>query len=130
MIKAAANDKIFLRGMEFWGYHGVIASEQELGQRFVIDVELSLDLTKAGISDNLADTVNYAAVYRLIRRQAEDNKCTLIERLADEIAACILAEFIAVDELSVTVHKPAAPIGGVIGDVGVTINRKRANSEG
>jgi len=60
-----AHDKLIMEGLEFYGYHGTLAAEQELGQRFILDIELALDLRRAGETDDLAATVNYAAVYRL-----------------------------------------------------------------
>lgn len=58
-----SEDRILLRGLVFHGYHGVLPEEQVLGQKFVVDASLSADLAAAGRSDDLADTVSYAAVY-------------------------------------------------------------------
>lgn len=64
-------DKIFLRGMTFAAAHGVLPHEKEMRQRFVVDAELLLDLHAAGLHDDLAETVNYAEVYEIVRRTIE-----------------------------------------------------------
>lgn len=53
-----------LKGLVFHGYHGVLEEERRLGQKFVVDIEASADLSRAGATDDLQDTVNYAAVYQ------------------------------------------------------------------
>ena len=59
-------DRIVLKNMAFYGYHGNLASEQEQGQRFFVDVEIITDLTKAGQSDQLEDSINYVEVYEIV----------------------------------------------------------------
>ena len=59
-------DKIVLKNMAFYGYHGNLESEQSQGQRFFVDVEITTDLTKAGQSDQLEDSINYVEVYELV----------------------------------------------------------------
>ena len=78
-------DKIILNGCRFYGYHGAFAEEQTLGQIFVVDLELTVDLTKASQSDNLDDTVHYGLVFEAVQKQVEDKKYILIERLAVRI---------------------------------------------
>lgn len=126
-------DTIVLQGMQFYGYHGCFAEEQEGGQPFRVDLTMYVDLTKAGESDDLTDTVNYSAVYEDVRRIVEtgadpvsDTKpYNLIEKVAAVIAHTVLTDFPAVSAVSVTVHKPHAPIRGLFDDVAVTIERKR-----
>ncbi|MBQ5859916.1 MAG: dihydroneopterin aldolase, partial [Selenomonadales bacterium] len=60
-------DKILLRNLMFYGYHGVYEAERELGQKFYLDIELAADLEKAGYSDDLMDTIDYTAVYREVK---------------------------------------------------------------
>ena len=78
-------DKIILNGCRFYGYHGAFVEEQTLGQVFVVDLELAVDLTRASQSDNLADTVHYGLVFEAVQRQVEEEKYILIERLAGAI---------------------------------------------
>src|ERR671920_2279251 len=86
-------DEILLEGMRFYAYHGVNAEERTLGQRFMVDVVLAVDLRRPGQSDDLADTVSYSAVYKVVREIVEGEPRNLIEAVAEEIAAEILAEF-------------------------------------
>lgn len=115
-------DTITLQGMAFYGYHGCLAEEQQHGQPFYVDAVLHMNLAVAGASDALTDTVDYSKVYAIIQEIVETRKYQLIERLAQVIADTVLTLF-AVDAVTITVHKPHAPIGGPIHDVAVTIER-------
>jgi dihydroneopterin aldolase len=121
-----AEDRILLEGMVFYGYHGVNAAERELGQRFVVDVELGLDLAPAGNSDDLAQTVNYAAVFKATREVLEGEPRQLIEAVAERLAAALLERFPA-EVVRVRVRKPWAPVkGSVLGSAAVEILRRRS----
>lgn len=122
-----AADRILVEGMEFYGYHGVNPPERELGQRFVVDVALTLDLRPAGRSDDLTQTVSYAAVFKTVRSVAEGEPSALLEAVAERIASRLLGEHPAIGEVWVRVNKPAAPIkGAVFTRVAVEITRRRA----
>lgn len=118
-------DTITLTGMSFYGYHGVMPEEQRMGQRFYIDLEIHLPLEKAGITDRLEDTVNYAEVYEVVQKITEEQRYALIEKLAGEIGRQVLSGFPVIDSVSVTVHKPSAPVCGTIRDISVTVETKR-----
>ena len=79
-------DKIVLKNMAFYGFHGNLASEQEQGQRFFVDVEITTDLTKAGQSDQLEDSINYVEVYDIVESVMTGEKHNLLERLGALIA--------------------------------------------
>lgn len=117
-------DRIVVKGMEFYGRHGVLAAERELGQRFRVDVEMRLDLQPAGVSDDLRLTVDYSLVYKLVEKVITGQPRQLLETLAEQIAGEILAGF-PVQEVGVTVHKPQAPLGGSFTDVAVEVQRRR-----
>lgn len=122
-------DKIILSGMVFYGYHGVNRAERELGQRFVVDLELSRDLSAAGLSDDLGMTVNYAAVFRVAKEVVEGQPSNLIEAVAERLATAVLARF-PVEAVRVRVRKPWAPVSGSVLDwVGVEITRVRASGD-
>ncbi|NHA69675.1 dihydroneopterin aldolase [Phycicoccus flavus] len=120
-----ARDRIVLRGVRGRGFHGVFEHERREGQDFVVDVELAVDLTAAGASDDLADTVNYGEIGAAVLARIEGEPQDLVERLAELVAADALAHA-AVDEVTVTVHKPQAPVGVPFDDVLVTVVRSRA----
>ncbi|WCN37766.1 dihydroneopterin aldolase [Aneurinibacillus uraniidurans] len=118
-------DKILFNRMEFWGYHGVFPEENKLGQRFYVDLELACDLSDAGRSDNLNDTVNYAHVYTTTKQVVEDERYALIEAIAEQIATRLLAEHARIVEVLVRVVKPDPPIPGHYQSVAVEIKRER-----
>ena len=118
-------DKIALKGMVFYGFHGNNQEEKELGQRFVVDIETFLDLSPAGISDNLSDTISYASLYQVVKKEVEGPSRNLLEALAETIASAILDQF-GIHKVQVRILKPEAPIKGSILDyAGVEITRER-----
>ncbi|MBW3633815.1 MAG: dihydroneopterin aldolase [Chloroflexi bacterium] len=123
-----ATDEILLEGMRFYAYHGVNPEERALGQRFTVDVVLAVDLRRAGQSDDLEDTVSYSAVYKLVRRIVEGEPRNLIEAVAESIAGEILASFLPVQRVHVTVRKPEVPMkGSMLDAAGVRITRSRTD---
>lgn len=118
-------DKILMENMRFYGYHGVMAEEKTLGQQFIIDATLFLPLQKAGRSDDLNDTVNYAAVYNRIRDIVTKERYDLIEALAERLCEDIFAVSPLVQKIVLKVKKPQAPLGGIFDFVGVEIERDR-----
>lgn len=118
-------DKIYVNGMEFYGYHGVLAEETKLGQRFRVDLMVELDLSKAGETDDLTHTVNYAMLYNRCKEIVEGQPFKLIEAVAENIAKEILSTFKAVQTCTVKLIKPDPPIRGHYKDVAVEITRGR-----
>jgi dihydroneopterin aldolase len=121
--KSVTQNIIRLKGMEFYAYHGVLPEEKILGQRFLIDVDL-YPRKWITLSDNLQDTINYAEVFTLVKDCVKNKRFKLLESLAEDIAACILDNFDC-SQVRVEVHKPQAPIPGVLKDVSVEIIRER-----
>ncbi len=99
-------DRILLNGMVFYGRHGTLPAERELGQPFLVDVELRLDLHPAGLSDDLARTVDYGQVHRRVREIVEGPPVNLTETVAERIATAILEEHPPVEAVRVQVAKP------------------------
>lgn len=118
------SDLIRVDGIRGRGNHGVLAQERREGQDFVVDVAIELDLSRAGESDHLADTVDYAGVARAVLARIEGEPVDLIERLAELVAADVLADP-RVGAVEVCVHKPQAPVGVAFGDVSVRVRRER-----
>ena len=118
-------DCINLRGLKFYGYHGCMAEERALGQIFTVDLALYLDLSTAGQSDNLADTLNYAEAVGLVQNIVEGEPQRLLERVAEKIAAALLVKYPLLVSLTVTVHKPNVPLIVECADVAVTVTRER-----
>ena len=118
-------DTIFIKGLVIHARHGVMDHETEVGQRFVIDLELYSDLTESSRSDHLSDTVSYANVVTTAIAAFKDTNYKLLERAAGAVADAILAIFPRIRAVKVTVHKPHAPIAAIFEDVGVVLTRAR-----
>jgi dihydroneopterin aldolase len=117
-------DQIALRGLRGYGYHGVLDSERRDGQEFLVDAVLWLDTSAAAASDDLALTVNYAALADRLAAIVTGPPVRLIETLAQRLADAAVAEPL-VREVEITVHKPHAPVGHACDDIAVTIRRTR-----
>lgn len=118
-------DKIYVSGMEFYGYHGVFEEETKLGQRFRVDLVVELDLSKAGETDQLEYSVNYASLYKYCKEVVEGKPYKLVESVAEQVAKKILAEFNLVHFCTIKVIKPDPPIPGHYKEVAVEIKRGR-----
>ena len=119
-------DDVFLDGLRFYAYHGVNPEERAQGQRFVVDVRLATDLRAAGRTDDLARTINYSAVYKRVRAIVEGPPRQLIEAVAEEIAAALLADFPSAGAVTVTVRKPEVALkGAMLEAAGVRVHRAR-----
>lgn len=122
-------DRMQLRRMVFYGYHGVFPEENRLGQQFIVDLDLRLDLSRAAASDDVADTVNYAEIHALVKRIVEGEPVKLIEKLADLIATHVLGTYTIIHEVGVSVTKPNPPFDIQFDGVTVTLRRSRNASE-
>lgn len=120
-------DQILITGIRGTGHHGVFADERRDGQEFIVDVELDVDLRLSATSDDLADTVDYGTVASDVHSLIIGEPHDLIETLAEAIAQTCLRHR-AVAEVTVTVHKPQAPITVPFDDVAVRITRGRADA--
>ena len=121
-------DRIALTGIRGWARHGVLEHERELGQRFTVDVVLDVDLAAAGASDDLADTVDYGAVAATVHDRLTGPRHQLVEAVAADVAAAVLAHDRRIAAVEVTVHKPSAPVTVDLDDVTVTIRREQGRS--
>lgn len=117
-------DKIIIKGLRVYAYHGVKDAEKEKGQPFELDVTLGLDLSAAGATDDLTRTVNYSTVSKRILAVMTAEKNDLIERAATRVAEAVLAEF-PVQEVTVRLKKPRAPVPADFDYMAVEITRRR-----
>jgi dihydroneopterin aldolase len=124
------SDRILLHAMAFDGRHGALEGERAEPQPFEVDVEMTLDLRAAGETDDLAVTVDYGAVFEVARRVVETTSRDLLEAIAGEIAADVLAGWPEVDEVVVRVRKMRPPIRGRLGWAGVEVRRARVVTAG
>lgn len=116
------SDTITLTGIRIEAAHGVLAKEKQYPQTFIVDATLHLDLSKAGLSDKLSDTVDYGQIARRIVSTVKSEQVNLLEYLANKIATAILLTP-AIEAVDVTIHKPQAPLVVPFSDVSVSIHR-------
>lgn len=119
------SDQIILSGIHGFGYHGLFDIERKDGQDFFVDLAMSIDLTAASKSDAIMDTVNYAEITDLAVAEITGDPVNLIEKLAARIAERILNQHLKVNSVTVTVHKPQAPVAAQLEDIAVVVTRSR-----
>ncbi len=119
------NDTIFVRGLALHAYHGVMQHEAKVGQTFKLDLTLNIDLSAASRSDKIVHTVSYDQVVDAASKAFCERRYRLVEAAAGAVADAVLGRFAQVTSISVTVHKPHAPIAATFDDVGVTVERAR-----
>jgi dihydroneopterin aldolase len=125
MSHGFTGDRIILKDLGFYGYHGVFAEEAKLGQRFFIDLELGADLSVAAATDELSTAISYAEVYDMVKAAFEAKRVKLIEALAQNIVDAIFDKFKGVEWVVIRVRKPEAPIAMVRGEAAIELHRQR-----
>lgn len=118
-------DKIIIKGLNIFAYHGVNPEEKQDGQNFIVDIDAYADLEQACLSDDLSQTVSYAKIIKTVKKVMLEDKYDLLERALQRIAEQILEEYPLIKEVSVTLKKPEAPISAVFDYVAAEITRKR-----
>lgn len=118
-------DKITVKGLKIFAFHGVNPEEKRDGQNFIIDIDYFLDLEKACKTDCLDDTVSYAKVVKIIQKVFTEKSYDLIEKAAEVSAQAVLNEFDKIQKVEITVKKPEAPIKADFDYTAVTITRER-----
>jgi 7,8-dihydroneopterin aldolase/epimerase/oxygenase len=118
-------DRILISDLRFFAHHGLLPEETALGQRFIVSLALEVDLSKAGKSDAMEDSVHYGEVVALIGDIVTHRRFHLIEALAEAIAGAVLERFALVETITLRVEKPGAPIPVASGLVAVEIERSR-----
>lgn len=113
---------ITITGIRAIGFHGVFENERRQGQEFVVDIAMTVDTVQAETTDQVEDTVDYGHVAELVSQIVSGDPVSLIEKLAAKIADAIMGQA-KVKAVSVTVHKPQAPISVPFTDVSVTVSR-------
>jgi 7,8-dihydroneopterin aldolase/epimerase/oxygenase len=111
---------ILLENMEFFAYHGCFAEEQIIGNRFIVNLTIETDTSAAETSDNLHDTVNYQAVYSIVKKEMAI-KSKLLEHVASRISKEVKRAFPHINGLIVKISKTNPPLGGKLENVSVQI---------
>jgi dihydroneopterin aldolase len=118
-------DNILIEGLEFYGFHGVPDAEQTIGHRYIVDARLYVDIRAAAQSDAVGDTVNYAHVAATLLEIGTGAQFRLLERLAEQMAAAVFAQFVPVQGVTLRVRKVLPPMNAIVAAVGVEITRLR-----
>ena len=118
-------DKILIRNLKIFAYHGVHDYEKENGQNFVFDIDAFVDVSDACKSDNVDDTVSYSAVIYQVQKIFTENKYDLLEKAAQTVADGLFESFDKIQSLRILLKKPEAPIKADFDYVGVEIFRER-----
>ena len=117
-------DKIRIKNIQLFAYHGVAQEEQSLGQKFEIDVELHSNLSLTGEQDDLSNTIDYSHVYEIIENEFCKNKYKLLETVAGKISNRLL-EIKLVHSLIIKIRKTNATINGTFDFVEIEVKRKK-----
>ena len=117
------SDQIRVTGIKAFGYHGVLPHEATEGQDFIVDLLITLDLRAVSLSDDLNESINYADLAQIAHDNIVGERVQLIERLAGRIAEEISSAYSQITSVSVTVHKPHAPVTVDFENISVTITR-------
>lgn len=120
-------DKILVRGLKIFAYHGVNEEEKIDGQNFILDIDAFVDISLPCVSDNVDDTVSYAKIIKETTRIFTSQKDDLLERAAQRVADGLFESFERIQSLRILLKKPEAPIKADFDYVGVEIYRNRGN---
>lgn len=118
-------DKILIRNLKIFAYHGVHGYEKENGQNFIFDIDAFVDIGEACISDNVEDTVSYSAIIAEVTKIFTAEKYDLLEKAAQTVADGLFESFGRIQSLRILLKKPDAPIKADFEYVGVEIFRER-----
>lgn len=116
-------DSIQIRDLEVYCHHGVLREEAVLGQKFLVSLTLYMDISPAGISDELSKSIDYAEVSHFVKEEMERRNFKLIEAVAENLARKILMNFSKINKIRVEIKKPWAPILLPLDTVNVCIER-------
>ena len=119
--------KITLEGMEFFAHHGYYKEEQVIGNKFAVDISVSTDIAGAAEHDEIRETVNYEAMYRIIRKEM-NQPTKLLEHIGKRIMDAIFREFPAIYDVEVSISKYNPPVGGICQKATVTLSEEREQS--
>lgn len=125
MSQGFTGDRIILKDLGFYGYHGVFAEEAKLGQRFFIDLDLGVDLSAPATTDRLSTGISYAEIYDVVKSAFETRRMKLLEAVAQNIVDTIFEAFQSVNWVVIRVRKPEAPIAMVRGEAAIELHRER-----
>lgn len=120
-------NKIIIKGLKIFAFHGVNPEEKDEGQEFELDITMLADISSACKNDDLTKTINYAKAAKIIIRAMTEKKFNLIEKAGDYVAENLMREFDMLQEVTILLKKPNAPMKATFDYVAVEISRKRSD---
>lgn len=115
---------IALEGIEFFAHHGFYSEEQKIGNKYTVDIIVESNFNKSAKSDDLAETVNYELLYKIIKKEMK-KPSKLLENIANRIIEQTFAAYPGVDKVEVSISKYNPPIGGVCKKARITLERSK-----
>ncbi|MBC3798608.1 2-amino-4-hydroxy-6-hydroxymethyldihydropteridine diphosphokinase [Acetobacterium tundrae] len=117
-------DKLYIKDLEVFAYHGVFPEEKKLGQKFLISVTLNLDMREAAITGDLSKSVHYGDLCQALETEFKKASYDLIETAGEMLVIYILNHYPMVSQVSLMIKKPWAPILKSLDTVAIEINRE------
>jgi dihydroneopterin aldolase len=118
-------DQIEVRGVRALGIIGVCPEEQVRPQPFEVDFDVETDVTRAGQTDDLADTIDYGALISVVARIVEQERHLLLEKVASRLADELLAYDDRALAVRVTIRKLRPPVPEDVATTAITVRRRR-----
>ena len=112
---------VFLRDVRFYAFHGVMPQERQVGAEFMVSLRVGYPLEKAMESDEVGDTLNYAALYDLVKTEMQQPS-KLLEHVAGRIAKAVTTAFPQTTSIDLTLTKINPPMGADCAGAGVEIH--------
>ncbi|MBN4081747.1 dihydroneopterin aldolase [bacterium AH-315-C07] len=119
--------KINLKGIRFWAFHGCFHEEQEVGNEFLVDVEVDYDFSEAAKQDDLTKTIDYVTIYDIVKKEM-GTKAKLIENVALRIKENMESTFKGMNSLTIKIAKQIPPVGGETREVVVEVSEDYTNN--
>jgi len=120
-------DKIIVKGLKIFAYHGVNEEEKINGQNFILDIMIFLNIKKNVKNDDINSTVSYSKLVKFVTGEILKEKYNLIETVTEKLAEEILKEFKSIKKIKILLKKPEAPMSYDLEYAAVEITRKRSD---
>lgn len=117
-------DKLYLKNIEIFANHGVFKEEKVLGQKFIISLEIDVDVREAAVNSDLTKSIHYGELCHNIEKEFQKESYDLIETAAEKIAEYVLLNYDLAKKVKVTLNKPWAPINRHLESAAIEIERK------
>ncbi|WP_080903618.1 dihydroneopterin aldolase [Parabacteroides sp. Marseille-P3160] len=118
--------QILLDEMKFYSYHGVLPQERKVGNHFVVNLKITVPVDVALVNDSLEDTINYASLYKVVKREM-DTPSHLLEHAAGRILSSLKESFPQITAIELKLTKLNPPLGGDVTSASVILSESYAS---